>query len=616
MHISELRIKGYKSFENDFIVKFNKSLTVLVGENGSGKSAVIDALRLLLLEDEYGRSGVTRSDFFRPIGVPASSKGADRISLTCVFDGLKERESVALLPWLDALNPERAFLNLVIENKENERGRFKRNLWGGESSVALFEWDLLDHINCVYLPALRDAEDRLNASRGSRLARVLKNLKIEPEAGQPHPLEKMANEFNEKLLSEKTIKTANEHIRKYQLESLGSVLGQDALIQFSETSFDRIVERLRLLFYPQSPTPGEERPQDLFRDLKENSLGYNNLLYLATVFAELEDFNEQNTLHKLLLIEEPEAHLHPQLQTRLLQYLQRVASQEHTQVIVTTHSPVIASSVSLDAINVLAISKSRKPASISLMECRLEPKTKFFLERWLDVTKSTLLFARGVLLVEGIAEALLLPELAKTVIAQDPAAKSKGKNLEDFGVSVISLGGNFFHHFVELFRHGVQEQPGRIPVRCAGLMDKDPEREAKPTPTSPSASRNPHFDLVHQLKADKYCRVFANLKTFEYDLAMEGNNLKHMSKTLAEIWESEGDIKIQLRAYENTDWSYKVDVEKEKTDIDKSDAAAFILKRVKERPGEFAQALACQLSEKPHTLEVPPYIREAVLWVI
>jgi predicted ATP-dependent endonuclease of OLD family len=609
MHISELRIEGYRSFEDAFVVRFNEALTVLVGENGSGKSAVIDALRLLLLEDEYGRSGVTSSDFFRPINVPALSKGADKISLRCVFDGLKEEESVALLPWLNALDPEKAFLNLVIENKENERGRFKRNLWGGESSVALFEWDLLEHINCVYLPALRNAEDRLNASRGSRLGRVLKNLKTEPEAGQPHPLEKMAAEFNEKLLREKTIKTANEHIRKYQRESLGSVLGQDALIQFSETSFDRIVERLRLLFYPQSSTPGEERQQDLFRDLKENSLGYNNLLYLATVFAELEGFNEQNTLHKLLLIEEPEAHLHPQLQTRLLQYLQRVACQEHTQVIVTTHSPVIASSVSLDAINVLAISKSRKPVSIPLLECRLEPKTKFFLERWLDVTKSTLLFARGVLLVEGIAEALLLPELAKTVIAQDPVAKSKGTNLEDFGVSVISLGGNYFHHFVELFRHGVQEQRGRIPVRCASLLDNDPEKEAKPVPTSPSESKNPNIDLVAHLKADMYCRVFVNLKTFEYDLAMDGSNLGLMSEVLAEIYPADGPIKTQLLIYKEVDWTNK-------TDTDKSDAAAFILAHIEKIKGEFAQALAFRLSKKPHILKVPPYIREAVLWVI
>jgi putative ATP-dependent endonuclease of OLD family len=609
MYVSELRVKGYRSFEDELVVKFNKALTVLVGENGSGKSAVIDALRLLLLEDEYGRAGITRSDFFRPINAPASSKGADKISLTCIFDGMKENESVALLPWLDALDPERAFLNLVIENKENERGRFKRNLWGGESSVALFEWDLLDHINCVYLPALRDAEDRLNASRGSRLGRVLKNLKIEPEPGQPHPLEKMATEFNKKLLGEKTIKTANEHIRKYQRESLGSVLGQDSLIQFSETTFDRIVERLRLLFYPQSSTPGEERPQDLFRDLKENSLGYNNLLYLATVFAELEGFNEQNTLHKLLLIEEPEAHLHPQLQTRLLQYLQRVASKEHTQVIVTTHSPVIASSVSLDAINVLAISKSRKPASIPLFECPIEPKTKFFLERWLDVTKSTLLFARGVLLVEGIAEALVLPELAKTVIAQNPVAKTKGRNLEDFGVSVISLGGNFFHHFVELFRHGAQEQPGRIPVRCASLLDNDPQQEAKPTPLSPSESKNPNINLTAQLKADIYCRVFANLKTFEYDLAMEGSNLGLMSEVLAEIYPTDGPIKAKLLIYKEADWLHK-------TDADKSDAAAFFLAHVEKIKGEFAQALTFQLSKKPPALEVPPYIREAVLWVI
>ena len=478
MHISELRIEGYKSFGKEFVIKLNKGLTVLVGENGSGKSAVIDALRLLLLEDEYGRSGVSPSDFFRPMHLPASSKGADRISLRCVFGDLAEKESVAFLPWLDALNPEKALLNLVIENKENERGRFKRNFWGGESSTTLFEWALLDAINCIYLPALRDAEEKLNASKGSRLARVLKNLKVEPEVGTSHPLEKRATEFNEQLLNEETIKRANANIRKYLKDSLGSVLGQDALIQFSEISFDRIVERLRLLFYPLSPPASQERQRNLFRELKENSLGYNNLLYLATVLAELEGLGGQDTLHKLLLIEEPEAHLHPQLQTRLLQYLQRISTTEHVQVIVTTHSPVIASSVSLDSINVLVIPKDDNPVSVHFADCKLEDKTKFFLERWLDVTKSTLLFARGVLLVEGISEAILLPELAKTVIAQDPVAHSNGATLEDFGVSVISLGGSYFHHFVKIFRCDGQETGG-IPIRCAGLIDNDPDRESK-----------------------------------------------------------------------------------------------------------------------------------------
>jgi predicted ATP-dependent endonuclease of OLD family len=612
MHISKLEITGYKGFENPFAIKFNKDLTVLVGENGSGKSAIIDALRLLLLEDEYGRSGVSQSDFSRHVTLPAAAPGAEKIYLKCSFDALAENESVAFLPWLDALDPERASLSLVINNKENERGKFKRTFWGGESASGIFEWELLDAINCIYLPPLRDAEDKLNAYKGSRLSRVLKHLKTEPKEGTPHPLEKSAMEFNEQLLSEDTIQKANASIRKYLIESIGTVLGQDALIQFSEVSFDRIVERLRLLFYPKPPERDRARPREFFRELRENSLGYNNLLYLATVLAELEGLRKSETLHKMLLIEEPEAHLHPQLQIRLLQYLQEISGQEHVQVIVTTHSPVIASSVSLDAINVLTIPNGGgNPISTPLADCELEERSKFFLERWLDITRSTLLFARGVLLVEGIAEALVIPELAKFVIQDIPVntAASTPKNLADYGVSIISLGGSFFHHFVQLFKGATENGAVGIPVRCAGLIDNDPDKDSKPTPSSPAQSKNPRIGLVAELQGNTHCRMFSNLKTFEYDLALEGNNLQLMNKVLIDLWQPEGEVKAEARKNAGTDWSTKGEDEK-------ADAAFWLLDHIENKKGEFAQLLAYELRKEASIVSVPSYIKDAVLWSI
>lgn len=609
MHISELKIEGYRAFGTESVVKLNKGLTVLVGENGCGKSTVIDALRLLLLEDEYGRSGVSPSDFYRAIDKPASSKGADRIAIQCRFGELQTAESVAFLPWLDALEPNQASLSLVIENKQNDRGKFKRTIWGGASSSAAFEWALMDAIDCIYLPALRDAEDKLGAYKGSRLARVLKNLRGDQKPGTLHPLEKKANDFNDQLLKEEAIQKANDGIRKYLRQSLGAVLGQDALIQFSEVSFDRIVERLRLLFYPKVPASGTDHPRNLFRELRENSLGYNNLLYLATVLAELEGVQGSEILHKVLLIEEPEAHLHPQLQVRLLQYLETVAEADHMQVIVTTHSPVIASSVKLSALNVLVAQNGDSPTSVPMALCQMEAQTRFFLERWLDITKSTLLFARGVLMVEGIAEALVIPELAKMVISQDADQKLKGGCLRDFGVSVIGLGGNFFQHFVELFRAN-DTKPVRIPIKAACLLDNDPEKDAAPTPKAPAVGKNKNLRLIGDLKDDQFCRAFGNEKTLEYDLAFEGNNLQRMSAVLRGLVQTDGEIKEHSTASAAKDWTAASDEEK-------AAEALWLLRHIDSGgKGEYAQALAYDLQENPNGFSVPKYIKDAILWVL
>ena len=177
-------------------------------------------------------------------------------------------------------------LQLQVEDKLTARGRFKRLLWGGASSSSIFERELVDTINCVYLPPLRDAEARLCEGRGSRLARLLRNLCRDDPARAK--LEAKVNEFNRGLAEDQNepIAMANALIRKRLRQAVGEVFGQDTSVRFAETNFSRIVESLRLLFFPDIAPDGAAGPSpEAFRSLEQNSLGYNNLLYLATVLA-------------------------------------------------------------------------------------------------------------------------------------------------------------------------------------------------------------------------------------------------------------------------------------------------------------------------------------------
>ena len=156
-------------------------------------------------------------------------------------------------------------------------------------------------------------------------------------------------EFNNNIVQNKDdkyteIQDVKASINGKIVEALGEKLGQSVNLQFSETTFNRIIENIRMVFFPNTG----ETDIAKFRDLATNSLGYNNLLYIATVFAELELIKDSD-IFTILLIEEPEAHLHPQLQVKFIKYLEALVSTlPNAQVIVSTHSPVLASSVKID----------------------------------------------------------------------------------------------------------------------------------------------------------------------------------------------------------------------------------------------------------------------------
>ncbi|AYY53178.1 ATP-dependent nuclease [Acinetobacter baumannii] len=627
MYIKNLSIEGYRCFSDCFEINFRKGLNVIVGENGAGKTTIINSFRQLFIDTESGSYNVSSDDFNKPF--KEKSIVVDSFKIKVEFDNLEGPEPIAFLQWSDAKN--NVILNLEVLNKEL-RGRFKKSFWGGNSKSSQFDIELFDKIHCIYLPPLRDAESKLVNGRQSRLSKLLKfieanQLKICKRDEKKHPLEEKFKEFNQSLIDEKdsSIKKANELIAEHLLKAVGQNFSQSTHIQFVENEFSKIVENLRLIFFPKITTA----EADQFRDLCQNSLGYNNLLYIASILAELT-LTKGESLYRLLLIEEPEAHLHPQLQVRLLDHLEAVANDHNVQVIVTTHSTVLASSVKLDKI--IHLTKNEKPQATALAECGLAPNNLDFLNRWLDITKSNLLFASGVILVEGIAEQMLIPELAKIVLKDKEI-----NNIEDYGVSVINLNGIYFNHFMRLYCNikGVsdvqEDQEGlNIPIRCAGITDLDPEqhyykeeivKEEKkqvkynhkpPSEKNEIVGKNHALKLVKSINSSEHARLFvAGYKTLEYDLAMEECNAKVMAQILFDLWPSKtGEVKKGLQKIVNDDY-LKITPEQ------KADHAIEILKRVDDDnigKGYFAQVLADKISSGIVKLKVPQYIEDAILW--
>jgi len=601
MYISSLTIKGYKNTCSESTIKLNKGLNVLLGENGCGKTAIINSLRILLREAE-SYNAVSLDDFYTSLDKQIKAK---EIEIDASFNDLSEDEKIIFLSWCDlSFN---AKLHLKISENATKPGNIKRKFWGGSSSSSIFEEDAFDRVECIYLPPLRDAEAKLSTGKHSRIAMLLKK-----QYGDNN--ESLVNEvtaFNQSITENKDnkykeIESVKKTINKKITESLGSQLGQSINLQFSETTFNKIIENIRMVFFPQSG----ETDITKFRDLATNSLGYNNLLYIATVFSELELIRDMDCF-TVLLIEEPEAHLHPQLQVKFIKYLQKLSETlKNAQIIVSTHSPVLASSVTIDKLIHLE-SQGNAIISTTLSEKNFgDDSVKNYINRWLDVTKSTMLFSKGIILVEGISESLVLPQLAEVVLKKYNAEHTPrlANSLDEMGVSVININGLNFHHFMKLFGNFDNSKGNSIPIYCAGLTDRDPEKDIFPSKKDEDNSKNPMIAYIEEINQNQMTRLYISpYKTFEYDLAMHNPVL--FASILKSIWPTDqGSVTKELDSIISKNGEYDNDEELAKD-------AKFIYNHIDDdNVGKaiFAHALLNNSIEED--IIVPQYINDAVLW--
>jgi len=460
VHLSELKLWNFRKYGTDgespdkrapdLALQLQPGLNVLVGENESGKTTAVDAIRYTLGTQSREWVQVEETDFY---GVGESR--TDSLKIECVFRGFSHEEAGPFLEWLgfEEVDGQKEYVLRVRFTAQRKRDRIITALRAGPDEIGVrVDGDARDRLRVTYLKPLRDAKNELTPGRRSRFAQILK----------AHPLfQKPTVRGNtEHHDLEKIIEAANKDIDEYfrpgddenEGGSAGSVLrtindlldeffaegdSSSAKVKIAGTDLADILQKLELVL---AGNPA--------------GLGSLNLLYMAAELLLLQCDTESKGL-RLALIEELEAHIHPQAQLRLIHFLANRAGAN--QYLLTTHSTTLGASIDLKK---LVICLGDKVFPMGSKYTELAPGDYEFLQRFLDATKANLFFARGALLVEGDAENLLIPTIAEII----------GRPLHRYGVSIVNIGSTAFARYERIF---IRRNGQSMGIKVAVVTDLD-----------------------------------------------------------------------------------------------------------------------------------------------
>lgn len=662
MYIEKLTIKKFRSI-NHLDIIFNKGVNIIIGENNSGKTAVIDALRICLSVGRQWRDIGIRNDEDFYIETSTVSDVFEPIEFDLFFkiEHLDDRSFFNSLVWQnpDDNSDQNLQMHFKYELEKDVKGnsKLKWNIWGGHNNpIDIKEAQLIYY---SYLEPLRDAEQELKPySNNNKISSLFKEMTkydkiVDGENTKVNLTSDKKNELSQAL--EDVVKNddwtsliftgqefINEHLEKADIRKKSSKVH----LKLLEYKYENIVKGLitRKPVYPNELI-SENPHQQKFFDISQNGLGENNLILASAVLGDLKNRREEEIEHYYaLLIEEPEAHLHPQRQNTFFNYLNSLQNLG-VQIFITSHSPTITAKSELDNLLILQKNHNNHTKFFSLRESSLSDKNKSYLRKFLDVTKAQLFFSNGTILVEGISEALLLPVFAKKM--------GEKYDLDKNGIEIVNINGVAFDSFANLYNSDDEQK--RLSVFCSLITDDDRgiikssdfiNEENKITKDDANAIfkelrkidildennkiniYNPTDELTllnYETKGDFIKEVLNNKIDKISDRAQNAKSLMKQNlrvELACNTFEyelmiaSEFNAKLLLRIYKcmhpKTDFINSNDLKEKATDL---------LRKLKSNKDKstFAENLAYYIDSREYiqkNFTVPKYIEDAIKWVI
>lgn len=564
MYLSELRLWNFRKYgsENPFdlskpnlIVPFNKGLNVLIGENDSGKTSIIDAIKLVLKTHAYEWIKVEESDFYR---------GSDKLRIELEFKDIKPNEAKNFIEWLgwEGIGKDAKPILRLIYQVEIKQDRIQVTdvKAGMDETGYSLNAEAREYLKTTYLKALRDADNDLTAKKNSRLSQILKEHEFFKKRSKKdeHAFESQFKKLNLKI--EEWFKTdGNEKLKKIIDDFLVSFTNKEksSRISLGDSDIKSILEKVSL---------GILNQQNL-------GLGTMNRLYMAAELLHLKKENWDGL--KLCMIEELEAHLHPQAQMKIIETLQKEAE---VQFILSTHSPNLASKVKLHNLIFCNNNMALPLGEVPNEENERTNKDKYtqldkydykFLERFLDVTKANLFFAKGIILVEGWSEEIILPVIAKKL----------GYDLTEKEISIVNVGSTAYLRFAKIFLRQNPIEKLNIPVAIITDLDNRPEVKDNSFCEIKKGKKEKKIEeLVKSFKSTNVLLCCTSDWTLEWCLYKSETLSKSFKESVSEI--HSGTDEFKEGKFDEGKFISKLRKDKGHSPIDKVEVASLLAEKI------------------------------------
>lgn len=640
MHISKLNVVNYRNFKNTTL-HFNEGVNTIIGENGSGKTNLFRAIRLLIEDKMLGMAyRLSETDFHRGldnwrchwiiISIEFDKIGPDE-SIQALFlhgTGVIEDDTISTASYNLIFRPRKEFRQRLanLENGDFDGLAEIRNeiqvsdyetVFTGRSNTKFENEETLKEIvgdfeNCIfpeeldderigirlpqylsvskelsvtYIQALRDVVSEFHNNRTNPLLKLLKYKSGDIPEENKLPIVGLVRDLNNSIESLEDIKTVRSNIRETITDAVGETYSPHSLTIKSNLSedTDQLLQSLKL-FVGESEVNHEG-------EIHELSLGGANLIFLTLKILEFSYQSSAHAIANFLLIEEPEAHIHTHIQKTLFENL----NYPNTQIIYSTHSPQISEVCNVESVNILG----RLDATCEAFQptTGLNPTEIQGIQRYLDAIRSNLLFAKSVLLVEGDSEEILVPFMVK---------KALGISLDELGISLINIRSTGFKNVADLFHQD------RIRKRCCIITDLD----ASIIETNSKKSDSVEI-AKYKVKCANSATAGERRKAIldEYVANNDWLSVKYASHTFEVDYILSGNVQDALKTVEMV-YSDATTIETSKNELSSEDVSIFgkrILTMAKHNgKGWYAILLAGHVNDQ--TI-LPEYIWDAIRFV-